>query len=163
MREPIAAPNTTKYSEVEITGDTMLCISVRQVRAISKQVDRANCVQVHGACLTRLTKMSSSELSAGPQILEVDAELAELAQQRRRCRSARPCVEGVDELAAVRHSSSGSRPSAAGMAGSGCRADAGSAASCRACCISTSLSSTRMISPLLITPMRSAICSASSM
>ena len=36
MREPIAAPNTTKYSEVEITGDTMLCSSVRPVRAISK-------------------------------------------------------------------------------------------------------------------------------
>jgi hypothetical protein len=37
MREPIAAPNTTKYSEVEITGEMMLCISVRQVRAISKR------------------------------------------------------------------------------------------------------------------------------
>ena len=35
MREPIAAPKTTKYSEVEITGETMLCISVRRVRAIS--------------------------------------------------------------------------------------------------------------------------------
>ena len=35
MRVPIAAPNTTKYSEVEITGEMMLCISVRRVRAIS--------------------------------------------------------------------------------------------------------------------------------
>ena len=35
--EPIAAPNTTKYSEVEITGETMLCSKVRQVRAISKR------------------------------------------------------------------------------------------------------------------------------
>ena len=32
----MAAPNTTKYSDVEITGEMMLCISVRQVRAISK-------------------------------------------------------------------------------------------------------------------------------
>jgi hypothetical protein len=37
MREPIAAPNTTKYREVEITGETMLCMSVRPVRAISKR------------------------------------------------------------------------------------------------------------------------------
>jgi hypothetical protein len=37
MREPIAEPNTTKYSEVEITGEAMLCIRVRQVRAISKR------------------------------------------------------------------------------------------------------------------------------
>jgi hypothetical protein len=36
MREPIAAPNTTKYKEVEITGVTMLCKSVRNVLAISK-------------------------------------------------------------------------------------------------------------------------------
>ena len=35
MREPIAAPNTTKYSDVEITGETMLCATVRQARAIS--------------------------------------------------------------------------------------------------------------------------------
>jgi len=35
MREPIAEPNTTKYSDVEITGAMMLCISVRRVRAIS--------------------------------------------------------------------------------------------------------------------------------
>ena len=35
MREPIAAPKTTKYSDVEITGETMLCSSVRRVRAIS--------------------------------------------------------------------------------------------------------------------------------
>ena len=33
--DPIAAPKTTKYSEVEITGEMMLCISVRRVRAIS--------------------------------------------------------------------------------------------------------------------------------
>ena len=37
MREPIAAPNTTKYSDVDTTGETMLCSSVRQVRAISKR------------------------------------------------------------------------------------------------------------------------------
>ena len=36
MREPIAAPKTTKYNDVEITGETMLCNSVRRVRAISK-------------------------------------------------------------------------------------------------------------------------------
>ena len=35
-REPIAAPNTTKYSDVEITGETTLCSSVRRARAISK-------------------------------------------------------------------------------------------------------------------------------
>jgi hypothetical protein len=29
MREPIAAPKTTKYSEVEITGEMTLCSSVR--------------------------------------------------------------------------------------------------------------------------------------
>jgi hypothetical protein len=36
IREPMAEPNTTKYSEVEITGEAMLCSNVRQVRAISK-------------------------------------------------------------------------------------------------------------------------------
>jgi hypothetical protein len=35
MREPIAAPNTTKKSEVVTTGATMLWNSVRPVRAIS--------------------------------------------------------------------------------------------------------------------------------
>jgi hypothetical protein len=35
MREPIAAPNTTKYNDVESTGEAILCISVRNVRAIS--------------------------------------------------------------------------------------------------------------------------------
>jgi hypothetical protein len=35
MREPIAAPKTTKYKDVEITGVTMLCSNVRPVRAIS--------------------------------------------------------------------------------------------------------------------------------
>jgi hypothetical protein len=37
MREPMAAPNTTKYSEVEITGDSRLCTSVRNQRASSKR------------------------------------------------------------------------------------------------------------------------------
>ena len=37
MREPMAEPKTTKYSEVEITGETMLWSSVRQVRAISNR------------------------------------------------------------------------------------------------------------------------------
>jgi hypothetical protein len=32
----MAAPNTTKYNEVEITGDITLCTSVRNQRAISK-------------------------------------------------------------------------------------------------------------------------------
>jgi hypothetical protein len=32
MREPIAEPNTTKYSDVLITGVAMLWKSVRQVR-----------------------------------------------------------------------------------------------------------------------------------
>ena len=36
MREPMAAPNTTKYSEVDSTGETMLCQMVRAVRDISK-------------------------------------------------------------------------------------------------------------------------------
>jgi hypothetical protein len=31
MCEPIAAPNTTKYNVVEITGETMLCSRVRRV------------------------------------------------------------------------------------------------------------------------------------
>jgi len=35
MRDPMALPNTTKYSEVEITGEAMLCASVRKVRIIS--------------------------------------------------------------------------------------------------------------------------------
>ncbi len=35
MREPIAEPNTTKYSDVVMTGVAMLWNSVRQVRAIS--------------------------------------------------------------------------------------------------------------------------------
>ena len=37
MREPMAEPNTTKYSDVEITGEAMLCNSVRKVRAISNR------------------------------------------------------------------------------------------------------------------------------
>ena len=35
MREPMAEPNTTKYSEVVMTGVAMLWNSVRQVRDIS--------------------------------------------------------------------------------------------------------------------------------
>jgi hypothetical protein len=35
MREPIADPKTTKYSDVETTGETTLCNSVRNVRDIS--------------------------------------------------------------------------------------------------------------------------------
>ena len=37
MREPIAEPKTTKYSAVDSTGEMMLCVTVRQVRAISKR------------------------------------------------------------------------------------------------------------------------------
>ena len=33
--ELLSAPNTTKYKEVESTGEAMLCISVRRVRDIS--------------------------------------------------------------------------------------------------------------------------------
>ena len=36
MREPMAEPNTTKYSEVVITGVAMLWKMVRKVRDISK-------------------------------------------------------------------------------------------------------------------------------
>jgi hypothetical protein len=35
MREPIAPPNTTKYSAVVMTGTATLCQMVRRVRAIS--------------------------------------------------------------------------------------------------------------------------------
>jgi hypothetical protein len=35
IREPMAAPNTTKYKDVEMTGDATLCISVFHVRSIS--------------------------------------------------------------------------------------------------------------------------------
>jgi len=34
---PIAEPNTTKYNDVDRTGDRMLCIQVRNARAISKR------------------------------------------------------------------------------------------------------------------------------
>jgi hypothetical protein len=37
MREPMAEPNTTKYSDVVITGVRTLCTSVRLKRAISKR------------------------------------------------------------------------------------------------------------------------------
>jgi hypothetical protein len=37
MREPIAEPNTTKYSAVDKIGDAMLWMTVRNVRAISKR------------------------------------------------------------------------------------------------------------------------------
>jgi hypothetical protein len=37
MREPIAAPKTTKYSEVDSTGEAMDWVMVRKVRAISKR------------------------------------------------------------------------------------------------------------------------------
>ncbi len=37
MREPIAAPNTMKYKDVETTGATMLWIKVRPVLAISNR------------------------------------------------------------------------------------------------------------------------------
>jgi hypothetical protein len=35
--EPIAVPKTTKYKEVDITGDAMLCMSVRNQRASSNR------------------------------------------------------------------------------------------------------------------------------
>ena len=37
MREPIAEPKTTKYSDVVMTGVTTLCRRVRMKRAISKR------------------------------------------------------------------------------------------------------------------------------
>ena len=37
MREPMAEPNTTKYSDVVMTGVAMLWKMVRKVRAISKR------------------------------------------------------------------------------------------------------------------------------
>jgi hypothetical protein len=37
MREPIAAPKTTKYNDVDSTGEAMLWVRVRNVRAISKR------------------------------------------------------------------------------------------------------------------------------
>ena len=37
MREPIAEPNTTKYSEVVMTGVAMLWNTVRNVRDISNE------------------------------------------------------------------------------------------------------------------------------
>jgi len=36
IREPIAAPKTTKYKHVEMTGAITLCIKVRRVRDNSK-------------------------------------------------------------------------------------------------------------------------------
>ena len=47
MREPIAEPNTTKYSEVEITGEAMLCIRVRAGAGHFEAIDGANRMQVH--------------------------------------------------------------------------------------------------------------------
>ena len=47
------------------------------------------------AVLTRLTKMSSSELSAGLQVLEVDAVLAQAPQQAGDARSRSLCVSKV--------------------------------------------------------------------
>jgi hypothetical protein len=37
MRAPMAVPKTMKYSDVDSTGEAMLCIRVRPVRAISKR------------------------------------------------------------------------------------------------------------------------------
>ena len=37
MREPMAEPNTMKYSEVVSTGAMMLCAQVRKARFISKR------------------------------------------------------------------------------------------------------------------------------
>src|SRR3546814_2916442 len=38
MREPIAAPNTTKYSDVDSTGDAIDGVRVRKERAISTRL-----------------------------------------------------------------------------------------------------------------------------
>ena len=46
-REPMAAPKTTKYSEVLSTGEATLCISVRRMRAISKPKMALTPYQVH--------------------------------------------------------------------------------------------------------------------
>jgi len=58
----MARPNTTKYSDVEMTGETMLWATVRQARAHLEFVDCSNRAEVHVGLFTRLTKISSSEL-----------------------------------------------------------------------------------------------------
>ena len=72
MREPIAAPNTTKYSEVDSTGEAMLCSDGAEGARHLEAVDRADRMALSSSCArlaasavgcTRLTKMSSSELS----------------------------------------------------------------------------------------------------
>ena len=94
------------------------------------------------SALTRLTKMSSSELSLRLQVLEVDAELARAAAAG----SAMPVslalrVEGVDQLAAV-----GGRARAAGR-----RAPPGSPSSgCCSCSVSCFLPSLRISTCLVL-------------
>ena len=65
MREPIAAPNTMKYSDVESTGDTMLWKMRAPGARHLEPVDRPDRAEVHASFLTRSTKMSSSELCVG--------------------------------------------------------------------------------------------------
>jgi hypothetical protein len=70
MREPIAAPNTTKYSEVVSTGrQQALHQRARRARHLefvdrpdAVPVERAVTADVGSALLTRPTKISSSEL-----------------------------------------------------------------------------------------------------
>ena len=97
------------------------------------------------------------------QVLEADARLVEVVEQRGDARSARPgCRRCRSARCRPPDSSSRSARAPRARAASGC-------CSCSVSCflpslrISSALSSTRMISPLLMTPMRSAISSASSM
>jgi hypothetical protein len=98
----------------------------------------------------------------GLQVLEGDAGGVQVLQQFGDAGVLALGVVGVDQRVAARWTAPAAAASASGTCSSGC-------ASCSVSCflpslrISSALSSTRMISPLLMTPMRSAISSASSM
>ena len=59
MREPMAAPNTTKYSDVVITGATMLCATVRQNARHLEPENRPYAMTVERKTARRFMRASS--------------------------------------------------------------------------------------------------------
>ena len=99
----------------------------------------------------------------GVQVLEADAEIAQALEQGRNALALLVGVEGVFQLAAAGLQRQAPVAQLRRDRGQRLQQVAASAASCRAFSSASIFSSTTISSPLLITPMRSAISSASSM
>ena len=162
-----------EHDEIERGGDDRRhqALPQRAQRARHLEaVDRPDAVEVEAAdahcagsrSVTRLTKMSSSELCLVLRSLKPMPSVAHPPEQRGHAGSLGIGVEHVEQLVAVGlRGRDSSRPAPAGSSSSG-SVRLRVSSFLPSFFISAVFSSTRISSPLLITPTRSAISSASS-